>query len=182
MEMPRIIIFAIMLGSAVAVKAQSPLSFAPMNGVQTTFRDFHQPSDTSAFRSKWFMTRYVGISTSFIRFPGGNGTFLSAPVGLRLNRQLTNNVYAFAGLQAAPSYLQFNNAFYQSKFNGNSGFMNANNFGAISTAELGLMYINSEKTFSISGSIGVSRGYYNPYMPLYAPANGSGARNNQLYR
>jgi hypothetical protein len=88
---------------------------------------------------------------------------------LQLNRQLTNNVYAFAGVSVAPSFLHYNGAFYQPGINKSNSFMNANNFGTYSVAHMGLMYINNERTFSISGSIGVGRSSYNSYSPFYAP-------------
>lgn len=181
MKMIRTFLFAAILISAVAVKAQTPLSFGSMNGIQPAFRHFNQVGDSNNLRKKWFVTKYAGISTGFIAFNGGSGTFLSAPVGLQLNRPLTNNLYAFANVSVAPTFFHFNSAFYQPGINKNNGFMNANNFGnnfSINpAAQVGLMYINNEKTFSISGSIGVSRNSYNNYSPFYAPANSPVFRN-----
>ena len=113
MEMIRTILIAAILISAVEVKAQSPLSFGAMNGVQPAFSHFNQVADTNIHQKKWFLTKYAGISTGFVAFKGGSGTFLSAPVGLQINRQLTNNVYAFAGVSVAPTFFNFNGAFYQ---------------------------------------------------------------------
>jgi len=124
----------------------------------------------SAFKKKWFVSKYSGISTGFSFFKGGNATFVSAPVGLQLNRRLNNNLFAFAGVSAAPSYVNFNSSFMNADFNK----MNANNsfkssaLGIYSRAELGLQYINDEKTFSISGSIGVEKSSFP--MPFYIPA------------
>lgn len=171
MEMKRTILFAAILISAVAVKAQSPLSFGYMNGIQPAFRDFNHLADSNNLRKKWFITKYAGITSGFVAFNGGSGTFLSAPVGLQLNRQLSNNVYAFAGVSVAPAFFHFNSSFYQPAINKNNSFMQANNFNTYSAAHMGLMYINNERTFSISGSIGVSRSNYNSYLPFYAPAN-----------
>lgn len=179
MEMIRTILFAAMLISAVTVKAQSPLSFGSMNGTLPAFRHFNQVADTNHLRKKWFVTKYAGISAGFVGFNGGNGTFLSAPVGLQINRQLTNNLYAFAGVSVAPSFLNYNSAFYQPGVNKNYGLMNANNFGTWSAAQMGLMYINNERTFSISGSIGVSRRNYQGYPPFYTPANAPVLSNNK---
>ena len=181
MEMIRTILFAAVLISAVAAKAQSPLSFGTMNGMQPAFRHFNQVTDSNNLRKKWFVTKYAGISTGFVAFKGGSGTFLSAPVGLQINRQLTNNVYGFAGVSVAPSFFHYNSAFYQPGINKNNSFMNANNFGTYSTAYMGVMYINSERTFSISGSIGVSRSSYNSHSPFYAPDNSPVLRNNKQY-
>jgi hypothetical protein len=177
MQMIRTILFAAILISAVAVKAQSPLAFGAMNGMQPAFRHFNQVADTNNLRKKWFVTKYAGISSGFVAFNGGSGTFLSVPVGLQINRQLTNNVYAFAGVTVAPSYFHYNGSFYQPGINKNNSLMNANNFGTYSAAHLGLMYINNERTFSISGSIGVSRSNYNSHSPFYAPDNSPVLRN-----
>jgi hypothetical protein len=176
MKMRRIILLGAILISAVAVKAQSPLSFGSMNG-QPAFRHFNQMADTNHLPKKWFITKYAGISSGFIGFNGGSGTFLSAPVGLQVNRQLTNNVYAFAGISVAPSFFHYNGTFYQPGINKYNSFMNPNNFGTYSAAHMGLMYINNERTFSISGSISVGRSSYNSYSPFYAPANAPSLRN-----
>lgn len=128
-------------------------------------------ANDSAFKKKWFVSKYSGISTGFSFFNGGNATFVSAPVGLQLNRRLNNNLFAFAGASVAPSYVNFNSAFLNANFNK----INANNsykssaLGIYSRAELGLQYINDERTFSISGSIGVERSSFP--MPAYISNN-----------
>lgn len=177
MEMRRIILFAAILLSAVAVRAQAPLSFGSMNGMQPGFRHFSQVADTNHLQKKWFLTKYAGLSTGFVAFNGGSGTFLSAPVGLQINRPLTNNVYVFAGVSVAPTYFHYNGTFYQPGIGKSNGFMNSNNFDINPTAYMGMMYINNERTFSISGSINVSRNNYNIYSPYYAPANAPLLRN-----
>lgn len=173
MQMKRTILFAAILLSAVAVKAQSPLGFGAMNGMQPAFfRHFDQRADTNHLQKKWFLTKYAGISAGFVGFNGGGSSFLSVPVGLQINRQLTNNVYAFAGVSVAPSFFPNSNSFYQPGMIKNYGLMNTNNFGTYSAAHVGLMYINNDKTFSISGSFGVGRNNYNGYSPFYGPVNG----------
>lgn len=168
MVMIRTITFALFLFSAVAVKAQSFGAFNP------AFSHFRQLPDTGALQKKWSITKYVGITAGYSTLMG---SFIFAPVGLQLNRRLTDNVYAFAGVSVAPTLYQFNNAFYQPKTFGNS-----NTLGINPRAELGLMYVNDERTFSISGSIGVSRGYYNyGYAPFYGPVNSGGLRNGKAY-
>jgi hypothetical protein len=80
-------------------------------------------------------------------------------MSLQLNRRLNNNLYAFAGVSAAPAYINFNRAFLSpgiDKLNPANGFK-SNGFGLYSRADLGLMYINDARTFSISGSVGVER-------------------------
>jgi hypothetical protein len=178
--MIRTILFAAILISAVAVKAQTPLSFGAMNGMQPAFSHFNQVADSNNLHKKWFVTKYAGISTGFVAFKGGSGTFLSAPVGLQINRPLTNNVIAFAGVSVAPTFFHFNGgSFYQPGVNKNNYFMNANanNFDINPAVYMGLMYTNDERTFSISGSFGVSRSSYNGYSPFYTPANSPSIRN-----
>lgn len=174
MKMKRIILFAAILLATVVVKAQVPLSFGAANFMHPAFRHFSQVGDTNASHKKWFLSKYGGISTGFMAFNGGSGMFLSAPVGLQINRQLTNNLYAFAGVSVAPFYFRNNSAFYQPGINKNNSFMNPNTYGAYSAAYMGLMYVNDERTFSISGSISVGRGYSSgrstPY--YYMPING----------
>lgn len=109
---------------------------------------------------KWSFSKYTALSASYSFFKGGSASVFAVPVGVQVNRQLTNTIYAFAGIAAAPAFISFNNAFLSSdvnKINPNSSFLHTNSFGMYSRAELGLMYVNPEKTFSISGSIGVER-------------------------
>lgn len=174
--MKRTILFVAILISAVVVKAQSPLNFGAVN--QPYFQHFRQLGDSNSLHKKWFFSKYAGISTGFMAFKGGGGSFLSAPVGLQVYRRLNDNVYAFAGVSVAPSIFNFNGAFYQPTINKNNSFMNASNLGVYSSAQMGLMYINPERTFSISGSIGV--GSYYGRSPFYAPGNSPMVRNNKI--
>jgi hypothetical protein len=124
--------------------------------------------DDSIIDKKWFVTKYIGLSTSFVFFKGGSATVFSAPVALQLNRKLNNNLYAFAAASVAPSYITFNN-FYQ-PYNNNKSLQNnslykPNGADVYGRAELGLMYVNDAKTFSISGSVGIERSSY-PIMPF----------------
>jgi len=176
-EMKRIILFAAILVSAVMVKAQTPMTFGAMD--QPFFRHYGQVADTNTHSKKWIFSKYAGISTGFMFFRGGGGSFLSAPVGVRVYRPLSNNVYAFAGLSVAPSFFNYNSPFSQPAFK-NNGFMNANNFGVYSSAHMGLMYINDDRTFSISGSIGVGR-YYGQ-SPFYGPVNAPRTAIGHPYR
>jgi len=187
MVMKRIILFAAMVVLSVAAMSQAPLSFGGMYGGQSAFPHFSRETDSNSLQKKWSLTKYGGLSTGFIAFKGGSASYLSAPVGLQLNRQLTNNLYAFAGLEVAPTFLHYNSAFYQPGGTKNNGFMNANNFGVYTAARMGLLYVNDDRTFSISGSIGVGRnnrfnnGYspsYNPgFVPGYAPAYNPAMKN-----
>lgn len=156
--MIRAIIFTAILLSAMAAKAQ----FALGPGAQ-------QATDTNYLHKKWFVTKYAGISTGFVAFKGGSSSFLSAPLALQVNRQLTNNIYAFGGISATPYLLQNSGAFYQAGVNKSYGLMRVNNSGIYPAAHVGVMYINNERTFSISGSVNVSRSSYQSYSPLYSP-------------
>ncbi len=111
---------------------------------------------------KWFISKYAALSTSMIFYNGGHASIMSAPVGIQLNRRLSENWYAFAGVSAAPAYINFNQAFLSSntKFSQGNNFMSKNSFNLFPRAEMGLMYMNDQKTFSISGSISVERSSY----------------------
>lgn len=177
--MIRTILFAAIVLCSISVQAQAPLSLGGLYGGQSRFTHFNQLPDTNSLQKKWSLTKFVGLSSGFTAFNGGSATFLSAPVGLQLNRQLTNNVYAFAGVGLAPTYLHYNSAFFHPSLGKTNAFMTPNNFSTISTAQMGLMYINNDRTFSISGSIGVSRSHYNGYSPLYHPAAVPAITNNR---
>jgi len=108
---------------------------------------------------KWFFTSYSGIGINYIFYNHGGATVVDVPVGLQLNRRLNNNFYAFASVSAAPAYINFNRAFLSpgiNKLTPVNGF-SSNSLGWYSRADLGLMYMNDARTFSISGSIGVER-------------------------
>jgi hypothetical protein len=117
-------------------------------------------------KKKWSLQPYAGFSTSFSSFQGGSATIFSVPLGLQLTRQLNNNLYAFAGIYAAPSYVNFNRAF----MNVPAGKFNSANMSLYSGIEGGLMYINDQRTFSISGSIRVEQNNF-PAYPYYNPNN-----------
>ena len=155
-----------------AAKAQSPLFYGTQPHTQSALGNPEQAADTSYRPKKWFITKYAGISTGFIAFKGGSSSYLSAPLEWMINRQLTNNVYAFGGVSVTPSLLQYNGAFYQPGIDKNNGFMRTNNnFSINPAARIGVMYISNDRTFSISGSVSVSRSSYYGYSPIYAPAN-----------
>ena len=166
----RVFFLVVMLFFFVTVKSQSEVSpgvsFYPQQLSQFKKGQLHD----SLSAPKWFFSSYSGISTSVSFFKGANASIFSAPLGLQLNRRLTNNWYAFANVSVAPSYISinpsylsgFNKTFFRNPFNQNS-------FGLYPAASVGVMYINDAKTFSISGSVSTERGYY-PGMPYY-PVN-----------
>lgn len=162
---------------AVAAGAQTTL---PISAMDYTHRRGFENNDASAVNhlsgKKWFVTRYSGLSTGLGFFNGGSANFVSVPLGLQLNRRLNNNLYAFAGVSAAPSYISFNRSFRSfadNKVNPNNSLFKSGAFDVYSRAELGLMYINDDKTFSISGSIGVQRSSYPlfPFQPMTTTAS-----------
>lgn len=176
----RPILLLVLMICAVGVKAQT---FMPGNFMGSTYgRSLYRNSyllDSSRSEKKWSLTPYGFISSDFYLFRGGNISLVSVPVGLQLNRRLSNNLYAFAGVSAAPAYVNFGRSFLSgdfNKMNQNGTFYKPANLGMYSRAELGLQYINDEKTFSISGSIGIERSSY-PAM-LYGPMNNT--RANQI--
>lgn len=184
MSMLRTLLFAAILMSGMAVKAQTDSSFGAINGAESVFKRPQQAGDTNNIHKKWFVTKYAGVSTGFMAFKGGGGSFFSVPLGLQLNRQLTHNLFAFGGVSVTPYVSRFSNMLYQPVMNKGNGFMQQpNNFAAYSDAKIGVMYISNDKTFSISGSIGVSRGTYGGYggyspfspfnSPMYAPMGGT---------
>ncbi len=119
---------------------------------------------------KWFFTSYSNIGIGFNFFNGGTATVVTAPVGLQLNRQLNSNLYAFTGVSLAPAYVNFNRSFLSPGIKPNTATgLKSDYFGLYSSVNMGLMYVNDARTFSISGSIGVERSTYP--MLLYPPAN-----------
>lgn len=112
---------------------------------------------------KWFVSKYSGISAGYGFLYGGGVSYVSTPIGLQLNRRLNNNLYAFAGVSAAPVFFSLNHPYSYNGLNKTypvNGIFRSNNLGLYQRAEMGLMYVNDAKTFSISGSIGVQRGNY----------------------
>ncbi|MDQ6813160.1 MAG: hypothetical protein M3040_05455 [Bacteroidota bacterium] len=159
----RIVIFIAFLLLVTGLRAQTFLPGQFINpGYRGSLINSNHLNDSTA-KKKWFVSKYSGISTSFTFFKGGNATVVSAPLGLQLNRKLTNNFYAFAGVSVAPAYISFNQSFAPSDFNKanlSNGLFKSSSLGIYSRAELGLQYINDDRTFSISGSIGIERNAY----------------------
>ncbi|WP_143160073.1 hypothetical protein [Chitinophaga jiangningensis] len=166
--MLRTIIFSAILMSAMAVKAQLPVF--PGDQHNSAFAPGNQEKDSSHIQKKWFVTKYTGLSAGFVGFKGGSGTYLSAPMAIQLNRQLTPNLFAFGSLSATPTVMRFSGPAYQPLYK-NSGNMQMNSSGIFPAARAGVMYISNDRTFSVSGSVSVSRSNYYGYSPLYNPAN-----------
>jgi len=149
-------------------KAQTHLPVGSLNYTPwAPFSNYIPLTDIGHSDNKWHFSKYAGLSAGYGFSPGSS--FLSAPIGLLLSRRLNNNVYAFAGASAAPVFFSVNRLLMDPALNPTypgRNFSNAYGLGVNSRVEMGLMYINDAKTFSISGSIGVDRGRY----PVY-PSN-----------
>jgi hypothetical protein len=165
--------------SFISVKAQTPLT---LNGINQTPLGNYNPSnslgDSNTVQKKWSLYKYGGVSASYAFFNGGGASIFSVPVGLQLNRRINNNLYAFAGVSVAPAYVNFNRSFIQSdvnKMNPGINRYSTNSFTMYSKFEAGLMYVNDDRTFSISGSIGVYRSNF----PGYPSFNGTNLQRQQ---
>jgi hypothetical protein len=167
----------IILISLSVASLQAQLGFQPgMNSFAQTGGSYTLLTDSGSLSQKWSFNKYAGISAGF-GVSGRGNSILSAPIGLQVNRRLTNNLFAIAGVSAGPAYFSLNRSF--SDFNIYKNQMgiapaHANGFGIYQRAELGLMYINDSRTFSISGSFGVDRSSY----PTF-PANRLSPRTQQ---
>jgi hypothetical protein len=160
----------VMLFFFATVKSQTILS--PGFGIypqSTAFLNNGSHLHDSASAPKWFFTSYRGLSTSVSFFKGGNASIFSAPMGLQLNRRLTNNWFAFANVTVAPSYISINPRYLGGLNKNFSNSFKQNSFGLYPAASLGLMYVNDARTFSISGSVTTESSAY-PFLPYY-PVN-----------
>jgi hypothetical protein len=169
------IILAI-LGSIafLTLKAQTALPVAQQP--VRPYSNYTQSINGTLSGPKWQLTPYAALSAGTIFYAGGpaffprGANFLSVPVGLQLSRPLNKNVYAFAGISAAPTVFSFNQPYADPGYNSSKPYMP----GLRSRVEMGLMYVNDAKTFSISGSIGVERNNYSSnraYAPPAHPGN-----------
>lgn len=131
--------------------------------------DYYQINTNRQSNQKWFVSKYAALSAGTAFYPGGNAFILSAPVGVQLNRQITNNVYAFAGVYAAPTFTSFNQSFLNPSYNkAYPGlYSNPYNVGINPGVQMGLLYVNDAGTFSISGSVRFQRNTYS--YPVYSP-------------
>ena len=159
----RIIFTFVVMVLANALKAQITLPGSFQNNAYGNTSAVTKSVYDSSGPKKWFLTRYTGINAGYSFFGHGGASYVATPMGVQLNRRLSNSLYAFAGVTAAPSYFNFDRAFVTAdlnKINARNAFYQPRNFSMYSAATLGLMYINNEKTFSVSGSISVERSNY----------------------
>jgi hypothetical protein len=171
-------VFALM--SCHSLRAQTLLPYYNMNFMQwQPFPAYNLLNDSSHVNQKWSFNTYSAISAGYGYFNGVGGSVLSAPVGLQVNRQLNNNFYAFAVVSAAPALFNFGSSFMNPSLNKSypGSLTNAYGFGMNTSVQLGLMYVNDAKTFSISGSIGIEKSSY----PIY-PSNGVTTKKSNTQR
>ena len=167
-----------LLISSVALNAQSSSADRLMDSIQYGSSLNSNRALENNPNKKLFFSSYKSISTSYMFFNGGSAFVVAAPIGMQLNYKLNNNLFAFAGASVAPAYVNFNRSFISSDINKMYPYngLRSNGVGLYSRAEMGLMYVNDARTFSISGSIGVERSS-NPFLP-YQQTNA--ARSNHL--
>ncbi|MEO6455610.1 MAG: hypothetical protein ABIN97_16130 [Ginsengibacter sp.] len=159
----RIIFTFVIMVLANALKAQIILPGSFQNNAYGYTSAVTKSVYDSSRPKKWFLTTYTGINAGYSFFRHGGASYVAAPMGVQLNRRLSNNLYAFTGVTAAPSYFNFNRAFVTTdlnKIHSRNAFNQPRNFSMYSATTLGLMYINNEKTFSVSGSISVEKSNY----------------------
>ncbi len=162
-------IFTLLLLATLSAAGQSGLPSYHPAGLGMGYYPTHGFGWTDPAK-KWAFQPYAAFSTSFLFYKGGSASVFSAPVGVQLTRKLNDNFYAFAGASVAPAYMNFNRSFMTpGQFSASPGYFSPNGLNLYQRAEMGLMYVNDARTFSISGSVSVQRGG-NPFMPQ--PDNG----------
>jgi hypothetical protein len=157
---------------SLSLKAQNSVAGLPtiISPIRTySIPDYQSIEKSRINHQKWFVSRYAAVSAGTVFYPGGNAYYISAPVGIQLNRQLTNNLYAFGGVYVAPTFSSFNHSFLNAPNNQfyPAAYHNANQFTVNPGVQMGLTYVNDARTFSISGSI---RAEYNSYPAYPAPS------------
>ena len=176
------IFFLVISFSAVTAQSYLPEGFMNKTYGYSIPHNFLATDSTGV--KKWNVNTYSGISTSFSFFKVGSATILAAPVGIQVTRRLNNNWYGFADLSVAPAYINFNHSFLNSsmsKLGQYNSLFNSNRLDIYSRAAMGVMYINDQKTFSISGSIGIEKSSY-PLVPHPFNATSPGNFINNIQR
>ena len=155
-----------MVNVGLIIHSQKPLTVGNRQLFkQRSFAGNHHFTD-SVPAKKWFVTKYVGMFACINIFNGNVVPVIVVPIGLQLNHRICNNWYAFAGVAVAPAFANFNQSFFNTgKTINQNNFLQNNRFGMYSKAEMGLMYVNDQKTFSISASIGIEKSSY-PLLPF----------------
>jgi hypothetical protein len=117
---------------------------------------------------KWQVRPYASLNMGYLFLNGGGSPYLAAQTGVALIHPLTNNVSAFAAVSATPTLFSINRLYTDPALNSGNNFSRPYNLSLNTGIQAGLIYTNDDKTFSISGSVGVERGS-NPYYPVNRP-------------
>lgn len=161
-----LIIFGSLTISSLIAQAHLPISNSSY-GFWQPVPSYYLLGDHYNISKKWRVDKFAAVSAGYGYFNGVGNTFLSVPIGVQLSHPLNNNLIAFAGASVAPTLFNVNNpSFYHSYPAYN--LSNPYRFGVDAKMQMGLMYINDDRTFSISGSIGVERSSY-PVYPVQRP-------------
>jgi hypothetical protein len=91
----RIIFGLMILIFSISVKAQTALPGGYVNYLQRQSLVDNIHFKDSVPGKKWFVSKYIGISTSVGFYNGGNTSMVAVPIGIQINRRLTNNWYCF---------------------------------------------------------------------------------------
>lgn len=118
---------------------------------------------------KWQLRPFATLSAgyTFLTANGYNSgvSYFSVPLGAMLLHPLNKNLTAFGAVSATPVIFSANQFINSGSYPAYPGgvFSRPYNAGLNARVEGGLIYTNDDKTFSISGSIGVERGSYPVY-------------------
>ncbi|MET0242040.1 MAG: hypothetical protein ABW174_01170 [Flavitalea sp.] len=158
----------------ISAKAQfiAPAGIFP--GQTSSLANFSRLTDSASLSKKWSVNKYAAFSAGYMFTGAGSASVMSIPLGLQVTRRITNNLFAFAGVAVAPVYFNPTGM----PLSGNTGknypgynLSVPNRFGGYAGVDAGFMYVNDERTFSISGSVNFGRSTY----PVY-PYSQFGAR------
>jgi hypothetical protein len=171
----RTLLTALVLTSFLFTKGQSHLpiptsayGYTPATGGFAPWANFIPYSTLAGGNpnQKWQVRPYANLSIGYLFLNGGGTSYLAAQTGVALVHPLSKNVSAFAAVSASPVLFSVNRLYTDPALNSPNNFSRPYNLGLNAGIQGGLIYTNDDKTFSISGSIGIERGSY----PLY-PAN-----------
>ena len=107
---------------------------------------------------KWQLRPYANLSIGYLFLNGGGTSYLAAQTGVALIHPLTKNVSAFAAVSATAVLFSINRLYTDPALNSPNNLSRPYNLGLNTGIQAGLIYTNDDKTFSISGSVGVERG------------------------
>ena len=117
---------------------------------------------------RWQLKPYTSLSAGYLFYHGGGASYLSAQSGLALFRPLNQNWTVYGAATVSPVVVSGNGwwtapiadpNYHGYPFGGYRGL------GLSTGLQGGLIYTNPDRTFSISGSVHVERGY--PVYPVY---------------